>query len=727
MKHGKTMGIAVCGCLVAGLVGAGCQEPPSQSKGIPDALRAQFADPPNEYRLLQYQLNAETLEKYPPYGIGAFMGFFYKELYQSGAEGAAQIGPLVDAAQERGMKIWLADDFGYPSGMAGGKVVEENPAYEVRGLAMVAVDGAGTGPAACDLPDGAERFAGAVLYPLVDGAPDLSRGKVLPVQERRVEASGMEGPWRLCAFATVIRNQNVQAQSTAAQFKHTGRYPDLMNPDAIARFIAHMHAPIAAQINDLPAKVEGFYSNEPNLMQVHWSLTDSPFACMPWTAALPGQFKRMHGYDLMPKLAALYAGDGTQARRVRMHFQQTVAELLSKNFAGQLREWCNARGIHSSGHFLLDEHLCMHVANYGDYMKFVAEFDVPALDTAVPNPAEFDAFHYEFARFTTSVAVWKKRDATLCLLDPIIGGYGLLRLSPAMPLLLNSVNMMFFNGVNGFSSYTPLDPVDREDAKGRATKATGYTPEEYRAFNEYVGRIGSVLQGARRDVSVALYYPIAMFQADYRPSNQHWTKILPLYEKRQNAWDNTEKALLDGGIEYTIVHPEAVAAADISGGAMNIGSGTFRYLVMPQMEMVPLAVLEKLRAFEAGGGTVLWVDAKPSAGAYPAEDAEVRRLLAAAATVAAGELPGRIGRPFDDSFGLVFEPGLKDLPVARFQKDGRRIYYLVNRKGETLTARIAAKRAGKITLLDPVTGAITEADLPAQVEINAYASLLVVE
>jgi hypothetical protein len=314
------------------------------------------------------------------------MAFFYKELYQGGPECVAKIGPLVDAARQRGMKVWLADDFGYPSGMAGGRVVEENPSYEVRGLAMVAVEGSGTGPAVCDLPDGAERFVGAVLYPLVDGEPDFSRGKVLPVEERRIKAGGLNGSWRLCAFATVIRNRNVQAQSTMAQFKHTGRYPDLLNPDAVARFIAHMHGPIAAQINGLPSKVEGFYCNEPNLMQVHWSLEEGPFACVPWNAELPVWFKQMHGNDLMPALGALYDGDGIEARRVRMHFHQVVAEMLARNFAGQIREWCHAQGIRSSGHFLLSEYLSMHVAGYGDMMKFVSKFDVPALDIGIPNP-----------------------------------------------------------------------------------------------------------------------------------------------------------------------------------------------------------------------------------------------------------------------------------------------------------------------------------------------------
>ncbi|MBN1865473.1 MAG: hypothetical protein JW808_11280 [Victivallales bacterium] len=687
-----------------------------------------FQNPQNEYRLVQYQLNEKALKKYPEYGIGAFMAFFYKELYQSGPDGAAKIGPLVEAAHKQGMKVWLADDFGYPSGMAGGKVVEKNPEYEVRGLARVSGNGRGMKRLAVNLPETAERFVFAMLYPIVDGVADFDRGMVLPVEDTRVETKGMQGAWRLDAYALVVRNKDVSAQATMVQFKHTGRYPDLMNRDAVASFIAHMHAPLAAQIDDLPSKVAGFYSNEPQLMQMHWNFAkDAPHACLPWTAALPEAFRRMHGYDLMTKLGALYECDSLAARRIRMHFHQTVAELLATNFSGQITEWCEAHGVRSGGHFLLNQFLVMHVAGYGDLMKFASKFHVPGIDNGIPNPAQFRKFPYQQTRFFSSVAAWKGRKEVIMLLDPIIYIANLGRLSPVASLLHNSVNMAFFNGANQLSSYLFLDPMNGKDALGRKKHAAGYTPEEYRAFNEYVGRISMLLRGAHREASVALYYPITMFQADYLPSKQHWKKILPAYEPRQNVWDRIEKTLIEADLDYQIVHPEAVAEAEVLGGTMKMGSATFRYLVMPQIEIIPLADLEKLRDFEAGGGTVLWVDAKPMAGAYVHEDGEVRRLVADIAIITTDELTEWIDHPYDESFDLAFEPHSYDLPVARFRKNGRRIYYLVNRKGESITAHIAAKRTGTITLLDPVSGVISKADIPAEAVINAYDSLLVVD
>ena len=189
---GKRQNVAVVILAAAAFIFIKCS-----AKAISDQiLEALFRNPPNEYRVVQYGLDRQTLEKYPRYGIGGFMGFFYQQLYQSGTNGSKEIGPLVDAANKLGMKVWLADDFGYPSGMAGGRVVQEKPMYEVRGLAMVTKEGNGGGSVLIELPEGAERFVCAVFYPLVNGQPDLANGKIVPAGSQSVKSAGLNGPWQ---------------------------------------------------------------------------------------------------------------------------------------------------------------------------------------------------------------------------------------------------------------------------------------------------------------------------------------------------------------------------------------------------------------------------------------------------------------------------------------------------------------------------------------------------
>jgi hypothetical protein len=686
-----------------------------------------FDDPPDQYRLVQYELNTTTLESYPRYGIGGFMAFFYRELYQQGNSARRSIGSKVDAAFDQGMEVWLADDFGYPSGMAGGKVVEANPEFEVRGLATTRLSGNARGSNIMKLPQGAERFVSATLFSVSrDGSRAIIGGRTV-VEDERIHTTGAAGDWELQAFFTVIRDRDVQAQSTMAQFRHSGRYPDLLNRDAVGSFLDIMHTRILAEIDDFALKVRGFYTNEPNLMQLHWDLTDGSFACVSWNTLLPETFEAMHGYDLMPRLGALFEGDDMASRRVRVHYHQAVAKLFTDSFARQIREWCNARGIASSGHFLLNEYLAMHVACYGDLMKFAAEFDIPALDIGIPNADRFNTFPYEQTKFFSSIAAWKERDSVICLLDPIIGGGGLLRLSPSIPLLLNSTNWAFFHGANVFSSYFPLDPRDTSDAQGRGERATGYSSKEYRQFNEYLGRIALVLRGARRETNVGLYYPIANFQGYYRPSNKHWVKMRPDFVRFQKPWDDTIAALMDADMDFNILHPKAIEEASIDGETLRIGSATYRYLIMPQMEMLPKAIVAKLEAFQKAGGTVIWLDSVPALGHYPGEDDYVSKVLENAVPVNAESLPSLIGNSFSDAFRLQFTPGADALGVARFYRNNQQIYYLINKTESDLDVEVVHAESEEFTLLDPSTGEIHRVKSPCSMKIGALRSILIIK
>jgi len=672
-----------------------------------------FQDPPNEFRLIQYNLNSQALKDYPQWGVGGYMGFFYKNLYKQGPQGPGTIGPVVDAAYKSGSPVWLADDWGYPSGMAGGRVVAENPDFEVRSLVMLVQKGTGAKALNFSLPRDLHDIVSATLYPVKDGAIDLRAGKRLASKKRAVSGTGLNGDWELRIFARYTRSKNVQAQSTMAQFGHTGRYPDLMNREAMSRFIANMHEPILNQIKDPGKKVEGFYCNEPNLMQTAWGGGKVPYACTPWNEDLPALFKKMHGYELVDVLPYLFEGKDITARRARIHYRQAVAELLTDSFSRQIRTWCNKRGVKSSGHFLLNDYLSMHVQGYGDMMKFVSEFDVPALDIPIPNPDQYMTFRYQQSRFFSSVTAWKEYATTMMLLDPIIGGYGRKRLSPDLPLLINSVNMASFHGVNIFSSYIPRTPGEN---------AKGYSKEEYRFLNEYAGRITQVLRGARREAGVALYYPISMFQSELAASNQQWGTIKNQHKERQQAWDHTEKALLNGDIEYMIVHPDGVAEAKIEDGRMSIGHGSYHTLVMPQMEIIPLAVLNQLTAFQKSGGTVLWVDQVPRLSEHKRNEKAVKAGMAGAKPIAVNQLADRIEESYSPDFGLSFAPDPRTLTVGRFRRNGQLVYLLVNREQKDILAKVSGK--GKLRVLDPSTGKISTVSLPAKLPIKAVRALL---
>jgi hypothetical protein len=709
----KAMAILVGGLMSGGL-SFGASEAP---------LDELFSNPPNEYRFVKYQLTDSTLESYPQYGFGGYKAFFYNNLYKGQAGGVANIGPLVDAAIAQGRTVWCADDNGYPSGSAGGKVMDGHPEYEVRGVGMISTTGSGAVSASLSTPADCEKMVSAVLYPVSGGVPDYTQGQVQSVLDTGVSTTGLTGDWKLCAFVVQIRDSNTQAQSTP-QFGSTGHYSDLLNSNAVARWISLVHEPIVAQIDDPASKIEGFYFNEPSLQQLNWNET-APYACLSWNDGLFNHFMAMHSYDLRPVMAALYESDGLFVKRVRMHFHQTIAEMLRTSFTGQIADWCAERGIVASGHPLIEESVHIHVANFGDMLKVVSELQVPAVDLSMPEPDRMGRHtsnnrwrdsNYHYPKLMSSMGIYHEQDPrVMALIDPLINGYGIARKAPTADVIYNTINRAVRSGVNEFSSYINAAWYEEKPY-----------PFPFVNVNEYTGRISAMLTGARAASSVALYYPINMFQMEYVPiKGTHWGTWYP---PRQKAWDSLQAMMLDADVDYNIVHPDWLSNAEIEGGELKIGSGSYRYLVMPDVEIISTNVLSKLQQFEAAGGTVLWVDDTPSAGVYPAEDATVTKAVATAgySALSVTQVIARITNPYSDAFKLQV---LSDqILTTRFNRSGQSLYFLVNPTGAPATAQLDyGESNGILRVYDPVSGDISEAAQSAEVQIDGYRSVLILD
>ena len=467
-----------------------------------------FANPPNEFRPVKYQLTNGALNSYPDYGFGGYHAFFFDNIYGNSwlAPNPAKIGTLLDAVEAQGSIAWTGDDDGYPSGGAGGKVVTNNPEYEVRGVTMLSTTGSGEVPVSINTPADCEKMVTAVIYPVSGGVPDYTQGQVRPVLDAGVDTTGLVGSWKLCAFVLQIRDSNTQAQTTITNFGTTGHYPDLLNSDAIASWIGLVHEPALAEIHGDPAsQLEGFYFNEPSLMQLNWN--SSGYACLSWNDGLFAKFQLMHGYELEPLMAALYERDELYAKRVRMHFHQTIAEMLRTSFTKQVADWCGERGLAQSGHPLIEESLNIQVANFGDMMKVFAEVQVPAVDLVMPDPNEMASENYHFPKQMSSMGSWNEYDRRVIgLLDPTIGGHAS-RHTPSEDVIHNIVNHSAASGVNTFTTY-----IDAKHANYGGTEGV------WSRVNAYAGRLSSMLTGARVETTVALYYPIQMFQMEYKPS-----------------------------------------------------------------------------------------------------------------------------------------------------------------------------------------------------------------
>ncbi len=158
------------GCSVWAAAGEGAA--PAALPGADRSFAERFASPPAEARILPIlhtmPLEAEGqdawFDRAAAQGFGGVATNVNFQDYLKSEEHWSAFRRGLEAAQQRGMSLWLYDERGYPSGLAGGQTLEGHPEWEARGLLIAQVETAG-GPVSLDCPPGTPFLAAA--YPVV--------------------------------------------------------------------------------------------------------------------------------------------------------------------------------------------------------------------------------------------------------------------------------------------------------------------------------------------------------------------------------------------------------------------------------------------------------------------------------------------------------------------------------------------------------------------------------
>ncbi len=688
--------------------------------GVMAELDTAFHDPPNVFRIIQFSRHeGEVLPiaRMREAGIGGVMLFMSRHNYLRNEDAWNNLKTTIRLAKEAGMQVWVADDNGYPSGQAGGLVVAANPAHELRVLTPVIQRGEGPKKISMTLPSSAEAFVSATIYPEKDGQPLFTAGLPVTVSGKDVEAIGLTGPWVLQAFALKVNSDaGSPAAGTAPQFGNTGRYPNLLDAAAMEKFVDVTHAEYERRLGSLSDQIDVFYCNEPHLGTTWHSGGERPGGevFLPWVADLPQRFRSDHGYDIMPFLPALFAGTSDECRLVRRHFHQTVGTMFADNYPGRIASWAEAHGVRSGGHFLLEERMDSHVSGYGNLFQVLQRQHIPGCDVAMPVPGDY--WNFWMPRLIGSAAQLQGWERISVLIDPIVDRQTA-TLQPSPEFMLRFINMAALMGANQFTSYVFWDQ---------------YPPDVYRRFNENVGRLGVMLTGARNASSVAMYYPIETFQSLYVPSPKvfgEWLKDQPEAAAGHNTQEQLARTLYRDGYDFSWLDADAVLRAEIREGRLVVGLHAYTSVIMPRVELLPLAVMRKLQLFEAAGGTVLWVDALPRLGDTPDEHAQIRAAVATSRVVSPQEVATNLGPAFPEEFRLRLDGKPEGLFITRWLQKGRRVNFVVNSAFEPLTAnlRLEGQPGGQLSVYNPADGSTAMREAAGALTLEPNSSLFLIE
>ena len=557
---------------------------------------------------------------------------------------------FVQNAKEAGVRIWIYDEDGYPSPMAGGLVLEGHPELECLALVYDANE---------ELP-----FAVRPAYEFTHASNNY------------------------CAMR---------------------RYPNLLDPAATNRFLEVTHNAYRDHLGpELLSHVEAFFTDEPSLNTVNLGLvpehirpnvrtadpidpTVKPLPMVPWYEDLPEKYREKYGENLLAVRKSLFAGESEADKKTRQQFWSLVAELHAERYYGLIKTWCRKHGasfptlekpdaslrLASSGHTLHEEFLVSHVPLDGNKLSVLARFDVPGLDMLNSNPQCWYGNGWTAAAYPSSSALLEGKRLVMTEVcdhaQRVDEGSG----PASLAMMQATAAWQATWGVTEFTLYYGI--VERD----------GMSAEQaHSQYANFVGRLNAVLRDATPIRPIVLYYPIRDLQAEYLPMAEP-IRLVDQTAKSQTISDSYRRLgcmLIESQIPFVVADDHYLAKFAAAPGSI-FPKG----IIIPQGVEPSNKLVATLRQMTARDTTILYdTSEKPITHADLAQELAGRYSLA------------------------KLEPFAPSVVSGTFVRDKRTIYILVNTGADEYSGKLHTKSHSEQPatennwlVLDPETGKIS--------------------
>ncbi len=425
------------------------------------------------------------------------------------------------------------------------------------------------------------------------------------------------------------------------------------------------------------------------------------------------EFEKRRGYDLKKYLPQLLNKEDSEiGNRVKSDYRETISDLLLNKFDLPWTKWANSKQFKTK----LQAH-----GSPGNLIDLYASADIPECETFGSMPYDIPGFRREqddirdgdadpvMLKFSSSAAHISGKPLTSSETFTWLRDHFKTALSQCKPevedLMLNGINHVFLHG----STYSPKR-AEWPGWKFYASvnfNANNSIWEDASGLFSYIANCQSLLQAGKPDNETLLYYPIydtwgknlegnLFFQFKIH-SLKEWLHGTPFYE--------TTKKLMENGYGVDFVSDRFIAQATVKEGLLVLPGNTYKSLVVPNCDKMPLATLEKLIALKKAGAHIIFEGLPKSVPGLSDYEAQNKKLAAILSENKANVTP------VSDLFTALAEANEKPetlvstgLKFIRRDFNGEKIYYLVNHTSKTIEGFIPLAVANKeVLLLDPLT------------------------
>lgn len=525
---------------------------------LPEGWLKSWRDPAAADRPLQIvhgipgpRANLDGMRYYRDLGLGGVVCNVAFDNYLRSEDNWRNLVSAVEACKALGLVVWLYDEEGYPSGEAGGLVLEKNLEYEAIELAYD--------------PSQPEPF--------------------------------------------IIRPSYEHAHA-ANNYHAARRCPNLIDDRAMRSFIELTHEAyrerLSAHFGDT---IHAMFTDEPSLMAVNLGqLPESvrqkvrvvdpldpavkPLPSVPWSYDLPQRYRERFGEDIASQQQSLFTGDSPADRRMRRQFWSLIADLIAERYFGAIQDWCRANQLAASGHTLHEHSIIHHVPLEGNALKVLSRMDIPGLDMLSSEPLGLARHGWLTPALPSSAAMLNGRRRVMTEVSDFSQKMG--NAGPAsLADMQATAAWQAVWGVTDFTLY--YSPRDRSE-------------EDYRAYAEYVGRLNAVLKPASLESEVLLYYPIYDLWAEYLPVGKPLDMASQSARAREivESFNRLGTLLSHAQVPFGVIDHEHLARAAVEpDGRWSLGGHRFHTLVIPaSVELPPEAAAMVDRLRQAGGRVI---------------------------------------------------------------------------------------------------------------------------
>lgn len=438
-----------------------------------------------------------------------------------------------------------------------------------------------------------------------------------------------------------------------------------------------------------------------------------------WTGGLLEEFRNRRGYDLKPYLPALVADIGPQTAAIRHDWGKTLTELLNEYFIAPVRDWAR------------QNHTLFRLQGYGTPPATLSSNVYPDLPEG--EGAQWKSLcasrwassaNHIYGRPVTSSETWT------WLHSPSFR---------ATPLDVKAeADLHFLQGINQLIGHGWPYTAEGVEYPGWRFYAAGVFNDKnpwwivMPDLSLYLQRISFLMRQGRPVSDVALYLPNSDAWASFTNGRVNIIESL-----RQRIGPDVISRVLESGFDLDFFDDDALRQVGrIEAGALMLGEGRYKIVILPNVERIPFDTLKKLDEFARAGGVLIATRRVPNLAPGRMETAaereqirEISRRLfegpSAPARFVEDENRQLAGRLTDSVQPHVsFSPAAPEVGFVHRSTGGTEIYFIVNTANVPIRTKATFRvRELKPEWWNPLTGTTLAADVEEQTDRGSSVQL----